>query len=211
MLPARGAIRTALLPVSRGSPFAGREHLPHTRSLGKRERVSGQVPFPESREVADPAPTVSRAHRGQRSSAGADVCFRRLRLAWPAGLYASIPGGPKARLSDHLRHGDRWRAALGASFHAHRRDVEPKRRGCVRRPGWEGDQDRVRDELRPRTLPRDRTERTTLAPVWRRGNIGRTWVGEPGHEWGAGFVFPEAGCWRIRVGPRGDVWLLVRS
>ena len=52
---------------------------------------------------------------------------------------------------------------------------------------------------------------TTHEPVWRRGHIGRTWVGEPGHQWGAGFVFPEAGCWRIRVGPRGDVWLLVRS
>ena len=52
---------------------------------------------------------------------------------------------------------------------------------------------------------------TTFEPVWRRGHNGRTWVGEPGHQWGAGFVFPEAGCWRIRVGPRGDVWLLVRS
>lgn len=52
---------------------------------------------------------------------------------------------------------------------------------------------------------------TTLEPVWRRGHTGRTWVGEPGHQWGAGFVFPEAGCWRIRVGSRGDVWLLIRS
>ena len=48
-------------------------------------------------------------------------------------------------------------------------------------------------------------EGTTLEPVWRRGHNGRTWVGEPGHQWGAGFVFPEAGCWRIRVGPRGSL------
>ena len=51
----------------------------------------------------------------------------------------------------------------------------------------------------------------TVEPVWRRGHIGPTWVGIPGHQWGAGFVFPEPGCWRIRVGTRGDVWMLIRS
>jgi hypothetical protein len=48
-------------------------------------------------------------------------------------------------------------------------------------------------------------------PVWVRGHVGPTWVGIPGHQWGAGFVFPEPGCWRIRVGSRGDVWVLIRS
>ena len=51
----------------------------------------------------------------------------------------------------------------------------------------------------------------TLEPVWRQGHVGATWVGIPGHQWGAGFVFPAPGCWRIRVGSRGDVWMLVRS
>lgn len=51
----------------------------------------------------------------------------------------------------------------------------------------------------------------TLEPLWRQGHIGATWVGIAGHQWGAGFVFPEPGCWRIRVGSRGDVWMLVRS
>jgi len=51
----------------------------------------------------------------------------------------------------------------------------------------------------------------TLEPLWRRGHLGATWVGIPGHQWGAGFAFPRPGCWRIRVGSRGDVWMLVRS
>jgi hypothetical protein len=51
----------------------------------------------------------------------------------------------------------------------------------------------------------------TVEPVWRQGHVGPTWVGIPGHQWGAGFVFSEPGCWRIRVGSRGDVWLLIRS
>lgn len=54
-------------------------------------------------------------------------------------------------------------------------------------------------------------DEATLEPVWRRGHVGANWVGIPGHQWGAGFVFPEAGCWRIRVGSRGDVWLFLRS
>lgn len=51
----------------------------------------------------------------------------------------------------------------------------------------------------------------TLEPVWRRGHLGPTWVGIAGHQWGAGFVFPEPGCWRVRVGSRADVWMLIRS
>jgi hypothetical protein len=51
----------------------------------------------------------------------------------------------------------------------------------------------------------------TVEPVWRQGHLGPTWVGIPGHQWGAGFVFPEPGCWRIRVGSRGDVWMSIRS
>jgi hypothetical protein len=38
-----------------------------------------------------------------------------------------------------------------------------------------------------------------------------SWVRQPGSEWGAGFVFPNSGCWRIRVGSRGDLWILIRS
>ena len=50
-----------------------------------------------------------------------------------------------------------------------------------------------------------------IEPVWRRGHVGPTWVGIPGHQWGAGFVFPESGCWRIRVGPRSELWMSIRS
>lgn len=50
-----------------------------------------------------------------------------------------------------------------------------------------------------------------VEPVWARGHLGPTWVGISGHQWGSGFVFTEPGCWRIRAGPRGDIWLLVRS
>jgi hypothetical protein len=52
---------------------------------------------------------------------------------------------------------------------------------------------------------------TEIAPGWVQGHAGPTWVGIPGHQWGAQFVFSQPGCWRIRAGPRGDVWLLVRS
>lgn len=51
----------------------------------------------------------------------------------------------------------------------------------------------------------------TIEPVWRQGHVGSTWVGIPGHQWGAGFVFPEPGCWMISVGARGALYLLVRS
>lgn len=52
---------------------------------------------------------------------------------------------------------------------------------------------------------------TAISPVWVRGHLGPTWVGIPGFQWGAQFVFPEPGCWRIRAGPHGDVWILIRS
>lgn len=51
----------------------------------------------------------------------------------------------------------------------------------------------------------------TVEPVWRRGHLGSTWVGIPGLQWGAGFVFPEPGCWRISVGSRGALYFLIRS
>lgn len=51
----------------------------------------------------------------------------------------------------------------------------------------------------------------TIEPEWRQGHVGPTWVGIPGHQWGAGFVFPEPGCWKISVGLRGALYLLVRS
>ena len=52
---------------------------------------------------------------------------------------------------------------------------------------------------------------TAITPVWGPSfHVGSNW-GHPGAEWGAGFVFPAPGCWRIEVGPRGNVWLLLRS
>jgi hypothetical protein len=53
---------------------------------------------------------------------------------------------------------------------------------------------------------------TTIAPVWGPSFHGSSnWVRQPGSEWGAGFVFPAPGCWRIGVGSRGDVWIRIRS
>ena len=51
----------------------------------------------------------------------------------------------------------------------------------------------------------------TLQPIWRQGHVGPTSFGISGQQWGAAFVFPEPGCWRIRVGARGDVWVSIRS
>jgi hypothetical protein len=49
-------------------------------------------------------------------------------------------------------------------------------------------------------------------PVWGPSfHSGSNWDRQPGAEWGAGFVFPAAGCWRIQVGSRGDLWFLIRS
>lgn len=51
-----------------------------------------------------------------------------------------------------------------------------------------------------------------IEPVWEPTfHSGSNWIRQPGSEWGAGFVFDEPGCWRIRVGTRGDVWLRIRS
>jgi hypothetical protein len=53
---------------------------------------------------------------------------------------------------------------------------------------------------------------TAIAPVWGpsfHGSSNR--VRRPGSKWGAGFVFPAPGCWRIGVGSRGDVWIRIRS
>jgi hypothetical protein len=43
------------------------------------------------------------------------------------------------------------------------------------------------------------------------GHSGSTWK-RPGEEWGTGFVFPKAGCWRVhltRTTGQGDVWFSV--
>jgi len=40
---------------------------------------------------------------------------------------------------------------------------------------------------------------------------GSSWV-KPGDEWGTGFIFPEAGCWRVhaqRDDLVGDLYLLL--
>jgi hypothetical protein len=51
-----------------------------------------------------------------------------------------------------------------------------------------------------------------LKPKWGPSfHTGSTWDRRPGVEWGAGFVFPEPGCWRIQAGSLGDLWLLIRS
>jgi hypothetical protein len=51
-----------------------------------------------------------------------------------------------------------------------------------------------------------------ILPVWGPSlHTGSNWSRQPGAEWGAGFVFPQPGCWRVSVGSRGDVWVLVRS
>ena len=51
-----------------------------------------------------------------------------------------------------------------------------------------------------------------LLPVWGpERHSGGNWV-HPGGEWGTGFVFPSAGCWRIharRAYPSNNIWLLL--
>lgn len=52
-----------------------------------------------------------------------------------------------------------------------------------------------------------------LLPTWgpERHSSGN-WV-HPGGEWGTGFVFPSAGCWRIharRAYPSANIWLLLK-
>ncbi len=52
----------------------------------------------------------------------------------------------------------------------------------------------------------------TVMPVWGpKGHSGSNWDRQPGIEWGAGFVFSAPGCWRIRAGAVGDLWLLLRG
>jgi hypothetical protein len=48
--------------------------------------------------------------------------------------------------------------------------------------------------------------------VWLEDHGGSSWR-RPGHEWGTGWVFPEAGCWKVeltRTRGSGQVWLDVR-
>ena len=51
-------------------------------------------------------------------------------------------------------------------------------------------------------------------PNWKsRMHTGSNWA-RPGSEWGAGFVFPRTGCWRIHAGSppvQADLTLLIRS
>jgi hypothetical protein len=52
----------------------------------------------------------------------------------------------------------------------------------------------------------------TLAPVWGPAfHAGSNWDRQPGVEWGAGFVFPSPGCWRIAAGEVGSVYFVIRS
>lgn len=55
---------------------------------------------------------------------------------------------------------------------------------------------------------------TRVAPVWGPDpHSGSNW-NRPGAEWGAGFVFTQAGCWQIHAASppaQGDLWLSIRS
>jgi hypothetical protein len=51
-------------------------------------------------------------------------------------------------------------------------------------------------------------------PIWGPTPHGSSDWNRPGHEWGAGFVFGQTGCWRIHAGSgpvQGDVWLDIAS
>jgi len=53
---------------------------------------------------------------------------------------------------------------------------------------------------------------TRIAPDWMQQHTGGSTFNKPGDEWGSGFTFPKAGCWRIhamRDTTAGDVWLQV--
>lgn len=55
---------------------------------------------------------------------------------------------------------------------------------------------------------------TRVPPVWGPTAHGSSNWERPGSEWGAGFVFTQAGCWRIHAGSwpsQGDIWFLIRS
>lgn len=52
---------------------------------------------------------------------------------------------------------------------------------------------------------------TPREPVWIRRHSGANFARVPGHGWGAGFVFAEPGCWRIRAGSFGILYLRIRS
>src|SRR5579859_3312740 len=41
------------------------------------------------------------------------------------------------------------------------------------------------------------TDGTTVDPVWGPEEHGGSNWHRPGQEWGAGFVFPKVGCWRV--------------
>jgi hypothetical protein len=52
---------------------------------------------------------------------------------------------------------------------------------------------------------------TASKPAWGPVHHSDSNWNRPGQEWGAGFLLSEPGCWRLRAGTAGDVWLLVRS
>jgi len=54
---------------------------------------------------------------------------------------------------------------------------------------------------------------TRFAPAWTSPHTSSNW-NRPGAEWGAGFVFDRAGCWRIHAGvppSSGDLWFSIVS
>jgi hypothetical protein len=66
----------------------------------------------------------------------------------------------------------------------------------------------------PLDLIAEHEDGTRVRPVWGpQEHAGSTWE-RPGEEWGSGFVFPEAGCWRIRAtreSTERSVWFTVQE
>ncbi len=56
------------------------------------------------------------------------------------------------------------------------------------------------------------TEGNQIEPMWGPDAHGGSNWDRPGNEWGAGYVFPHAGCWKIQAtsgGNTGQMWLAV--
>jgi len=65
----------------------------------------------------------------------------------------------------------------------------------------------------PQTFYAVAPDGTRVAPAWMEAHGSSNW-NRPGAEWGAGFVFDQAGCWRIHAGAvphSGDIWFAILS
>ncbi len=50
-----------------------------------------------------------------------------------------------------------------------------------------------------------------VEPIWLRRHSGANFARVPGPGWGAGFVFAQPGCWQIRAGSFGAIYLRVHG